>query len=267
MTNINVPGLSASILTSILPSARHVAVLLGFSYAESGLPYIRTEYNGDTYSIYKKTLPNNFARIDVIYVNDEPIGSVMFVEIAANTLLMIGMFIKKEYRGRKINYKNNNKETIATIASFLLNNVMADLMISNVVVVLEVMNYNKSAYKLYERTVVFAAEQASYSRFELCSKCEILEYNKIRRKRIKRWHDIGCGKDKLGVQWGHIPDYNRQTTWSITRVYCWHNPKQTLTAKPMAFIKNKSKLLWSVVRYGKILAFIYYFLFNRINVD
>lgn len=247
-----------SILESVLPAARNIAVLFGFTSTKWTYSLIRIRCGNDAYSVEKKMLPNSFSKMYVINMNGIPVGSVLFVEIATNILHMVGMFVAEECRGKKIEYSEGAKECRQTVATFLLQHVMNDLMESNCLVTLEVMNNNQSAYKLYERGAFFAKDIMEGSQFELCTKTEAVEYAKIRRKKIKKWHDIGRGESREGIQWSHIPDYNGESTWSISRVYYLPSGKQRLTSESMAFTKNKLKLIYSVLRFGHIFKFIKY---------
>lgn len=258
--------MTKSILSSVLPAARNAARIFGFTRSKWNSPYLTIEYKGAVYSIVSKALPNDFARIDIVLVDDKPVGSVLFVEISSHVLHMVGMFIKEEHRGKRISYIYDNKEKDVTIASFLLDHVMESLVTKNVQVTLEVMNYNESAYKLYERTSTFTNSSMPPQQFELCSRSDVLEYKKIRRKVVKRWHDIGFGEDKLGVQWAHVPDYNGVATWSIARVYCWKKSYESLRGGYITFVKNRLKLIYSVLKYGSIFRFTYYFLLKKITI-
>ena len=256
--DIQQEAISQSILESVLPAARNIAVLFGFTSTEWNDSLIRIRCGDDAYSIEKKVLPNSFSKMYVINMNGIPVGSVLFVEIATNILHMVGMFVTEKCRGKKIEYNKEGKECRQTIATFLLQHVMDDLLESNCLVTLEVMNNNQSAYKLYERGAFFAKDNEKECRFELCSKTEAIEYAKIRRKKIKKWHDIGQGESREGIQWSHIPDYNGESTWSISRIYYVSEYKEQLIAEPMAFAKNKLKLIYSVLRFGQVFKFIKY---------
>lgn len=256
--DIQQEAMPQSILESVLPAARNVAVLFGYTSTKWDEAFVNVRYGNDTYSVDKKALPNNFSKMYVICMNGTPVGSVLFVEIATNILHMVGMFVTEECRGKKIEYKRGARECRQTVASFLLQHVMDDLLASNCLVTLEVMNNNQSAYKLYERGAFFATGNEEGVRFELCSQTEVIEYAKIRRKKIKKWHDIGHGESRAGIQWSHIPDYNGESTWSISRVYYLPKDNQRLSAQPMAFTKNKLKLIYSILRFGKLLKFMKY---------
>jgi hypothetical protein len=140
---------------------------------------------------------------------------------------------------------------------------MNDLASNNLQVTLEVMNYNESAHRLYESIEFFSENKEQPLKFHLCSKSETIEYKMLRKKKIKKWHDIGQGEVKLGVQWSHIPDYNNEPTWSITRVYCWKTLSPPLTTTKMAFVRHKFKFIYSVLKYGDIIGFLYYHLILR----
>ena len=256
--DIQQEAMAQSILESVLPAARNVAVLFGFTSTKRDEAFVSVRSGNDTYSIDKKALPNNFSKMYVISMNGIPVGSVLFVEIATNILHMVGMFVTEVCRGKKIEYRKDAQECYQTVASFLLQHVMDDLLASNCQVTLEVMNNNQSAYKLYERGSFFAKGNEEGVRFELCSKTEVIEYAKIRRKKIKKWHDIKHGESREGIQWSHIPDYNGESTWSISRVYYLPKDKQRVEAQPMAFTKNKLKLMYSVLRFGKLFKFMKY---------
>lgn len=250
--------MSKSILNSVLPSARGGALLFGYTTTKWDELYVSVKCNDATYSIVRKALPNNFSRMYLVCIDGTPVGSVLFVEIATNILHMVGMFVTEASRGKKITYKKGAKECRQTVASFLLQHVMDDLVASNCQVTLEVMNNNQNAHKLYEKGAFFAKGNEDEFRFELCSKTEVIEYAKIRRKKITKWHDIGYGESRAGIQWSHIPDYNGESTWSISRVYNIPKHKQRVSAQPMAFTKNKLKLIYSALRFGELFEFIKY---------
>ena len=259
-------GMSQAILTSVLPAARSASVLFAYTTAKWDEPYVSVQCQDATYSIVRKVLPNDFSRMYLVCVDGAPVGSVLFVEIATNILHMVGMFIAKVCRGKKIHYILNNKDCTQTVASFLLQHVMNDLASKNLQVTLEVMNYNESAHRLYESIEFFSDNKEQPFKFHLCSKAEIIEYKTIRKKKIKKWHDIGQGEDKPGVQWSHIPDYNDESTWSVTRVYCWKKLRPPLTTKQMVFTRHKLKFIYSVVKYGDIIGCVYYYLCLRIKL-
>lgn len=252
---------SNSVLHSVLPAARSIAILFGFDKSPEDCPYVESRYDDSTYAITRKTLPNNFARIDLVFVNNEPAGSLLFVEIADSIFHMVGMFIKEKYRGKKITYGYNGKVTRGSIALFFLQHVMADLVNQKITVTLEVMNYNQAAYRLYER---WAYEHHKLNRrfsFQLCSKQKVIHYSKVRSKRIAKWHRIGDG-DQFGVQWSHVPDYNGEATYSISRVYC-SSPDELAKVTELEPLKNRLKMLISSVIYGNALAFIRYTVFLK----
>lgn len=247
---------SCSVLHSVLPAARSIAVLFGFDKSAGDSPYVESHYGDSSYAIIKKTLPNNFARIDVIFVNNEPAGSLLFVEIADSIFHMVGMFINEKFRGKKLTYDFSGKTTKNSIAFFLLQHVMADLVSQEITVTLEVMNYNVAAYKLYERLELFDSTFYTRFSFKILTKKEVRKYSELRRKPIKKWHDIGLGSDEVGVQWTHIPDYNGEPKYSVSRIYCCETVKGVYDIGKFQYYLNKVKLVISLIKYGRPITFL-----------
>lgn len=263
MVDIKAAKNSCSVLDSILPAARSVAVLFGFDRGPWESAYTSMQFGNSTFTIVKKSLPNNFARIDVLFVNNSPAGSLVFVEIAPSVFHMVGMFINDEFRGEKVTYISNGEEVKGSIAFYFLQHVMDNLVANSITVTLEVMNYNKAAYKLYEKWNCYENELNRSFRFTLCSKQEIVQYSKIRSKRIGKWHRIGFD-NKFGVQWAHVPDYNGESTYSISRVYC-SGAEMLPEHNISTFIRTTLRLIVSSLKYGSAIAFFRYSIASRRN--
>lgn len=251
MVDSNTVDPNCCVLNSILPAARTVAILFGFERGPWREPYVETKSSSNLYAIYNRVLPNNFARIDVIFLNGKPVGSLLFVEIANGIYHMVGMFINDEHRGKRMEYLADGKTTKCSIAYFFLHHVMNDLVGKGFTVTLEVMNYNKAAFKLYERWETRNKSSKVKLKFSLLSKTEIEHYGTLRKKPIKGWHDIDRGDNQMGVQWSHIPNYNGETRYSISRVYCCEADNSILSTTKLSYLKNKIKLIISAVKYGR----------------
>ena len=256
MVDKKADNLRCSVFDSILPAARNVAALFGLDEGCWKAPYLKIESQNNSYAIYRKVLPNEFARIDVIFVNGSSAGSLLFVEIASGIYHMVGMFINEEFRGKKISLLRNGRALNCSIAFLFLDHVMNDLVEKGLSVTLEVMNYNKAAFKLYERWGSSSIGNHDINEFRLLTKAELVQYGKLRKKPIKKWHDIGEGDDKMGVQWSHIPDYNGQSTYSVSRVYYCEVIKSLSSVRKLAFYRNKIKLMLSIIKYGRPVGFL-----------
>tara|TARA_B100000408_G_scaffold138583_1_gene132797 strand:+ start:12762 stop:13562 length:801 start_codon:yes stop_codon:yes gene_type:complete len=256
MVDKKADDMTCSVLDSILPAARNVAGLFGLDRGQWKAPYVKIESHNNSYAIYRKVLPNKFARIDVIFVNGTSAGSLLFVEIADGIYHMVGMFINEEFRGKKISQTQNGRAFSCSVAFLFLDHVMNDLVEKGLSVTLEVMNYNKAAFKLYERWSSSSIGNHDINEFRLLTKAEVVRYGKLRRKPIKRWHDIGEGDNKRGVQWSHIPDYNGRSTYSISRVYYCEVTKPLSSVRKLAFFRNKIKLILSIIKYGRPVGFL-----------
>jgi hypothetical protein len=262
MEGIKAAENSCSILNSILPAARSVAVLLGFDRGPWESAYASVQFDNATYTIVRKSLPNNFARVDVLFVNNCPAGSLVFVEIAPSVFHMVGMFISDELRGKKVTYVSKGEEVTGSIAFYFLQHVMDDLVTNNITVTLEVMNYNEAAYRLYEKWNLCQFGLNKSLCFTLCSKQEITRYSKIRSKRVGKWHLVGDDINKFGVQWTHVPDYNGESTYSISRVYC-SSPEALPKHNIFMSIKMSLRMIVSSLKYGSVIAFFRYSIASR----
>jgi len=252
----------------ILDSARGSAWLLGLLkqglYAES---YASLSSGDNHYTLVKKVLPNQFARLDIMFVNNEPVGSICVIEIYQGLYHMLGMYVKPSYRAKEygkklIPFSNGSVSDISlpSPAKFMMEHYMRDLFENKVSMTLEVMNYNAAAYRLYEKQFICSGE--SMNAFSLLSKEKIEKYSRLRSKSIGKWHplDVENDTESYGVQWKHIPDYNNTSEWSITRVYFYSPIGDFLSVIGVVsiagLIRIKAKTFVSIFKYGDVFGFL-----------
>ena len=257
------------IVGAVLESARGSAVLLGLVNEKLlERPYAKQSMLDMEYAIAKTELPNKFARLDVLFVDGEPAGTVLWVEIAKNVQHMVGMYVLEHYQSATI-YKRFETlgaspdvlAALTTPARLLFENSTKAMIENNRQATLEVMNYNEKAYKLYEKNID-CGDGGGQRSFELSSRSEITHYAKIRHKKIGSWHHLAGRHDIYGVQRQHVPNYNDVPTWSISRVYNCKGDGEALFSGNggFAYLNNRGKLLWSVIRSGRFIGFIRYLL-------
>ncbi len=271
--NPDTGNLASVLIDSILPSARPTAILLGLTIPEQlGEPVVQQDMLGYNYQIYSRIMPNAMARIDVLYVDQQPAGSVVFVEIEEAVFHMVGMYVREGYRGRSVMLSRaaveQEQDTFQTPAEFLLHNVTTDIVNHGRQITLEVMNNNTSAVKLYERCVRTVVSGQTLPAYRLLEQDEVMQYAAMRYKKIGQWHELP-EYGLRGVQWSHVPSYNNLSTWSITRVYhaALADTRFKSSVSLWRYCRNKLKLLYSVIRYGNPLALIkYYWLLKRAGI-
>ena len=249
----------------VIPSALTLVSLLGLLDKKEELTsYKSINQNSVEINIYKYELPNQFARIDVIKINTQPVGSIVSIELLPHLYHMVGMFIKEGYRGKNVvkvvpgYYSSLNS---LSPAALLLTGYVEDMVVhNNRQISLEVKNNNTPAWKLYEMAFVGSSKKRIPPQFTLLDKNEYLAYARLRGKKIGKWHEVVStnGRAGQGVQWSHIPDYGNSSRWSINRVY-YIKPQaeEAILLNRKLRLIPKLKVLWTVIRYGRPASFIY----------
>ncbi len=257
----------------ILESARDAAILMGLlnKNIEEEV-YAEKTVNNNKFTVSKKELKNRAARLDIIYIDQIPIGSVVLVEISHKLYHMAGMYIKESYRGKNLKDKLNTApetDPHQKPSIFLLENLIKDLLDQDYQMTLEVMNYNRGACELYETRFFTGDKNKTELGLELMTKDNILSYSKYRKKNIGKWHNIGeeNQEKRWGIQWENVPDYKNTTRWSINRIYLLAAPGDSflLSDKSKISKKRKVELFLHILFSRQWLAYLNYRLTNIIT--
>lgn len=262
----------SALLNSVLEPTRDVTILFGLLSGRHLDEVVACEsyLNGSvTYTLARIELSNHYAWLDILFIDEEPAGSVVSVEIAPGLYHMVGMQVTSNFRGRAfLKERLNNHDdltelnSIPTPAFFLLSNTIKYLEKTGRKMTLEVMNFNNSAHRLYEKKVLLDNQSVTVG-FNLLPKQAVVKYAKLRRKKIGKWHAINeTGEpERLGVQWRHIPDYNGQSTWSISRIYLWGSCAEFLSlyqGRFLSLVRHQVRMLHTIVVYGSPFKYVYW---------
>ena len=265
------------LLGSILNEARSIAILFGILNEKNRTgTYYREKNGAHNLKIEKWELPDKVIRLDILYLDDAPIGSILSLRILPSLYHMVGMYIDEKYRSKQINEtlpdyyslhpKENDKRSPSTcLLKSYLNDMVA---LNNYQVTLEVINNNQSAWRLYEKPLLRTNDNEKAHGFRLLTKEEILQYANLRGKKVGKWHPVNSGGESLkyGVQWSHIPDYGgKPERWSTNRIYIIGPGDQVLNVlhnKHHPFLENLKKL-YSIIIYGSVIRYIHYKISSR----
>ena len=239
----------------LLDSSRlliHLSGLLNDNSIEAC--YAQDSFGPHTFKIVRRAWPNNYAMLDILYVNEEPAGTIFSLKHSADLLHMVGMFLKEDYRSASF---HRDEMDGPSPAAYFIDQYKHNLFAGSQSMTLEVMNYNLPAIKLYEQS--FIHQGRSYNGFCLLGRQEVAHYARLRRKKIGHWHKLNDEElFNWGVQWRHIPNFNNQPTWSITRVYLFKPNDGNLEhidyqGSLFSRITFSIKLAFSFIRYGSII--------------
>ena len=263
------------VLQCILEPAREVAILFGLlDRKQSQEVYVSKTFHGHTYSIAKRELPNRYARLDILYIDNTPAGSVVATRISSGLYHMVGMFIKEGYRSNSVfetlnvqQCSDQNSQSLPMPSKFLLAGLLEDLFKHRMQMTLEVMNNNRGACNLYESKFLINNSENIELGFELMSRDNIAKYSRLRRKRIGNWHVISESDEhaRYGVQWSHVPNYNNSSRWSISRVYQFmpfEREFESLDKQPLLFV-TAVQFVVTIFSYGSIRKYILYKVVNK----
>lgn len=255
----------------IVKDAQEKAILFGL-LKPNLKSVIYSQINLDVFviTVEKKGISNGLFRLDIIRINETPIGTIISSEITHGLYHMIGMFVARPYRSDMINQtcpgytkacEANNLGTISP-AVYLLKSYIDDIVKGmNYQVTLEVTNNNEPAWHLYEKHLLLDSENGQKRGFELLTKEDILLYAKVRRKKISKWYRVVTtnGDEGVGVQWDHIPDYGgNPERWSTNRVYLIKPLTQNflLLDRKVSFLGEKLKVIFAICKFGSLIHYI-----------
>jgi len=260
---------SDQVVATIIPAFRNNAILLGLLSEKFPFQEYKTEkIDGQEYSVQKRILPNEYARLDLITIDGEPAGSIVCCEIANSIYHMVGMFVSEKYRSSKKTPQEvaapqnhtSRSEKQTSPAKFLLAGFLEEMLALGKQVSLEVLNHNAPAWHLYEKKLVFDSLEKRMIGFRLMNKEEILNYVRLRGKKIGKWHDIKTSSDEvgLGVQWRHVPDFDGTSRWSINRLYLINSGAKEFKIDDVFFDRSVSigKVCLTVIKYGSVFRFV-----------
>lgn len=260
---------SDQVVAAIIPAFRNNAILLGLLSEKFLFQEYKTEkIDGQEYSVQKRILPNEYARLDLITIDGEPAGSIVCCEIANNIYHMVGMFVLEKYRSSKktpqeleaLQSRTSRSEKQTSPAKFLLAAFLEETLALGKQVSLEVLNHNAPAWHLYEKKLVFDSLAKRMIGFRLMNKDEILNYVRLRGKKVGKWHDIKTSNDEagLGVQWRHVPDFDGTPRWSINRLYLINSGAKEFKIDDSFFNRSNSigKVCLTVIKYGSVFRYM-----------
>lgn len=249
------------ILDAIIPDFRKKAFLVGLLSDKLIIEeYFKREENGHVYSVCRRVLPTNYARLDVIYWDGTPVGSIVCCELDHDLYHMVGMYVDEQFRSSNIKCAGGSVK-VESPAKVLLKAFVGDMVTKKKQVSLEVLNSNEPAWNLYEKILRDDSETAVYQGFRLMTKVEIEQYAKSRNKKIGEWHEIKTrtGIEMLGVQWKHVPSFGGSSVWSINRLYLLKPDAErfNLRSELSCQIRAKMKTFFSIAVYGSIWAYLF----------
>lgn len=256
------------VLPAIIPSFREKSILLGLMSPKVRQEiYFEEKFDVGIFSVERRVLPNNFARLDILFVAGEVAGTILCCELSKNLYHMVGMYVLEKFRSKK--YSVSAQENLSegkpasgkpiSPAAFLLKTFSFDIIAEQKQVSLEVLDSNIPAWKLYEKKHSMGDADQKTICFELMHKEQITSYAKIRGKNIGRWHNIlfEGEAENLGVQWSHVPDFGGTSRWSINRLYIL---KAQATIFPIISVHQRFgswvKVLSTILLYGAPISFI-----------
>jgi hypothetical protein len=254
---------------NIVGGAKDKAKLLGLlSSSVANEVYVKEVYGTYSLEVIRRILPNGHSRLDILYINEFVVGTILSSRLMTGLYHMVGMFVGEKYRSKTIGKTfsefmsdDGNKDKRLTPAAFLLNAYVNDVVrLGQNEVCLEVMNGNIAAWMLYEKCCYGASESKRPS-VELLDEELICVYAKLRMKKISKWYPVKNSKDMSGlaVQWQHIPDCGVTThLWSANRIYLIRPSEQH------CLLRNKNinpyisifNTVYSIFLYGEILNYL-----------
>ena len=258
------------ILNCIIDGAKEKAILLGLLNAKLGSRiYEEQEVDKYEFSILKTELPNKKSRLDVLCVNNIPVGTIVSSEIIPGLYHMVGMYVTEKYRSGEINdtlpgveHARKENKTLLNPAEFLLWGYLKDVVSrEKKQVSLEVIDGNVSAWRFYEKRLYWDEDSERYEGFELMTQRETKIYAQQRGKKIKRWVKVLTQSNRKGyaVHWSHIPEYGPGTErWAVNRVYLI----KSSTQKYLLEQQKKSRFFsaittgYTIIRFGNFLGYL-----------
>ena len=261
----------------IVGGAKDKALLLGLLNPKlDGEFYAQELYGEHRFAVEKRELPNRHSRLDILYINNYPVGTIVSSELTEGIYHMVGMLVAEPYRSRAIDktlpgYADARAKKLGgglSPAAFFLQVYLKDIVnTQGMQVSLEVLNGNQYAWKLYEKRLLANSDGLDAVGFELLPKKELEAYARLRGKKIGKWHSVETYENKKGyaVQWSHIPDYGTSTEkWSVNRVYMIKPRGQNFffSEERIPQFKNKLRIILTIMFYGNPVGYI----MNRIRV-
>jgi hypothetical protein len=231
--------------------------------------YFQKKIGTYQFLIKKSIVPNGYARLDVLYLNEQAIGSIQSIRFTEQSYHMTSFFLANDYRSRNVKAtlpgfyaaEPNGDQHKNNLSHLLLSSYLQDIVQTlKMHVTLEVKNGNSNAWKLYEKPLI-ESNKSECRGFQLLSQKQIENYAHYRNKKIKKFHPLerDGNVNGIGVQWTDIPDYGEHTIrWSVNRIYMIGDNERPFLSFYDARIKYKYliKRILTIMLYGQVWQYV-----------